>query len=174
LVIRLKKALKVKNELTKQMVDKIDSSSLKDLKILLEKYNLDSKTHITKTDMIEIIIKNVDKNKVSEIAKVEEIIIDEPNEVVPVVEEVAPVVEEVVAPAPVVVQEVVANPQNEDLMKIIIQNQEIIMKQYEMMNQNDKEDSPNTYTKVFNIILVVLIVIVSIIWILYGVNFLSN
>lgn len=173
LVLRIKKALKRKGKLTEQMIAKIDSSSVKALKALLEEYNEDEKSHITKTDMIDIIIKNVDKNKVSEIAQVEEIIVDEPD-VEEVIEE--PVKEETVEVVPSVVEQtpVLVNPQNEELMKIIIQNQEIIMKQFEEMNKEAVEQTTPLITKVFNITLLVLIVIVTIIWIVYGINFLGN
>jgi len=169
---RLKKKLKLKGELTPSMIVKIDSSSVKKLKELLEEFNIDSKSHITKTDMIDIIIKNVDKNKVTEIAQEKEVEIDVPDEVETVEEIKEEVQEEVI---PVVKEEVVVvqNPQNEELMKIIIQNQEIIMKQYEMMNREDQKETP-TFTRVFNIVLLVLVVIVSIIWIIYGINFLAN
>ena len=84
-------------------------------------------------------------------------------------EEVIPVVKEEVV--------VVQNPQNEELMKIIIQNQEIIMKQFEQMNvekvSQQQQETP-MFTKTFNIVLLVLISIVSIIWIIYGINFLAN
>ena len=173
---RLKKELKLKGELTPSMIVKIDSSSVKKLKELLEQFNIDSKSHITKTDMIDIIIKNVDKNKVTEIAQEKEVEIDVPDEVVPVEEVKEEVQEEVI---PVVKEEVVVvqNPQNEELMKIIIQNQEIIMKQFEQMNvekvSQQQQETP-MFTKTFNIVLLVLISIVSIIWIIYGINFLTN
>jgi len=169
---RLKKELKLKGELTPSMIVKIDSSSVKKLKELLEQFNIDSKSHITKTDMIDIIIKNVDKNKVTEVAQEKEVEIDVPDEVVAAEKVKEEIKEEVV---PVAKEEVVVvqNLQNEELMKIIIQNQEIIMKQYEMMNKKDQPETA-TFTRVFNIVLLVLVVIVSIIWIIYGINFLTS
>ncbi|MFA6800564.1 MAG: hypothetical protein WCR19_00490 [Acholeplasmataceae bacterium] len=70
---RLRQGLKAKHELTPELSEKINNISIRELKGLLVKNNMNSKMHITKEDLIEIIIKSVDKNKVSEVSKFEDI-----------------------------------------------------------------------------------------------------
>lgn len=168
LQLRIKRELKVRQELTAEITETINTSSVKKLQVLCEELNIDPKLHITKTDMIDMIIKNVDKNKVSEVAKIVEVVIEDPVvEEVPVVE----VVEEVVVPEVVEVPVVLENGKDyEDLLKQIIANQGIIIKQNEEANKYQPTEQSNQLNKIFNYIVITLIVIVALIWIIYGIG----
>lgn len=182
LQLKIKQELNDKKKLTTEMNEKIDTSSVKKLKILLEEMKLDAKLHITKADIIKIIIKNVDKNKVSKIAQVVEVVEFTPiAEVAP--EPVIEVVEEV-KPTPVLAPVVMTNEAIDytDLLKQVILNQELIIKQLE--TKEDKKEQVDVLSphfverrknkrmidRVFNYIVIVLIVIVSLVWIYYGVT----
>jgi len=162
---RLKKELKLNKLFTKELETKIDESSTKITRGMLDDLKVDSKLHITKTDMINIIIKNVDKNKVSEISKkelAEEIAIAEITEVIePVIEKVIeePVVSDVVEAL------VVQNTPGVDytnMLQQIIDNQNILIEQ-----TTNKEMT--SMDKVFNYIVIGLIIVVVLIWLIYGI-----
>lgn len=158
LQLRLKKELKGRNLLTPALVEKIDRSSVKEIKVLLEENNLDSKTHITKEDLINIIIKSVDKNKVSVVAKeaeAEETIV---NQVI-----VDNTIKEAISK-----EKALASDNYADLLRAIIANQEIMIKQNNNLINNQNLQTDYKHNKIFNYIIIFLIIFVVIIWIVYG------
>lgn len=167
LQLRLKKALKAKYELTPKMIENIDGSNVNKLKDLLEQHHIDSKLHITKTDMINIIIKNVDKNKVSEISRIEEAESVEINmEESKLKKEKKNTISEIVND-PVVVGQ---NADYEKLLTTIILNQETLIKYSIEISKNNVDERNFKFSKIFNIIIFVLIVVVAMIWIIYGIK----
>lgn len=147
---------------------KIQESSVKVICSMLDDLKVDSKVHLTKKDMVNTIIRNVDKNKISEISikDMEEVV----DEIEPVIEEVIP--EPVPEPVPEVlevekvVESVVIQQQNQIdytyLLQQIIDNQEIIMVQ-------SAKKKVTFLEKVFNYIVAFLIVLVVILWVVFAV-----
>lgn len=160
---RLKKELKLKKMFTKELETKIDESSTKITRGMLDDLKVDSKLHITKTDMINIIIKNVDKNKVSEISKKE---LEEELAIAEVSEVSEPVVAIVETKVPEVVKEIVT--QNTTGIDYSNMLQQIIDNQKILIEQTSKKEISNM-DKVFNYIVIGLIVIVVLIWMIFGI-----
>lgn len=162
LQLKIKQELDLKKLLTKRLLDKIDNSSVKNLKIMMDEMKLESRTHITKADMIELIIRNVDKNKVTEIAKKE------------TAKEFAPIIEEEdeknMQTNPVVVP--TKDIDYTDLIKQVIENQEFIIEELKNRQDNVIDKSNEKRDKIFNIVVIGLIILVSLIWITYGVSIL--
>lgn len=172
---RLKDYLVEEEKLTVDLEEQINTSNVEELKVLLDQNNLDSKVHITKRDMIDIILKCVDENEclielhdkpVLNIAK-EEVKEEPVTKEEPIVKEEPLVIEEpVVVPQQIIQQ--VHNPEYENLLKQIIKNQEIIISQNEKYGTCDLEEKTFKFSRIFNIVILILIVVVAIIWITYG------
>ncbi len=162
---KLRRELKIRKMYDDDYEVRIQIASKKVVCSMLDDLKVDSKMHITKSDMINIIIKNVDKNKISEISikeMKEESQIEEPvsvvNEPIPVVVEPVPEVVEVEK----FVERRTGNISNKDytyLLQQIIDNQEVLMERSGIKKHTKLE-------RVFNYIVTFLIVIVVILWII--------
>jgi Fe2+ transport system protein B len=113
--------------------------------------------------MINIIIKNVDKNKVSEIKELED---DEIVEEVEQKQEVLVHKEEDEDMSKEVDKPIVENEHSdyEALLRQIIKNQEILIK------QNEVDEHHFKFGRAFNLIIFILIIVVALIWIFYGLD----
>lgn len=153
---KLRKELKSRKMYNDEYESKIQEASKKVICSMLDDINADSKLHITKADMINIIIKNVDINKVSEISVKEMTEEIEEVEQSPKVIEVEKTVEAISVPD---------NKQVDytNLLQEIIHNQEIIISQ-----TNDKKST--TLDKVFNFIVIILVILVVILWVFYAIE----
>lgn len=165
---KLRRELKIRKMYNDDYEEKIQAASKKEVCSMLDDLKVDSKMHITKSDMINIIIKNVDKNKISEISIKEMAEESEIGETPTIVEE-TPVVEE---PKPEslevenVVKSVVLNEHQIDytyLLQQIIDNQEIIMERSVVKKTTMLE-------RVFNYIVALLIILVVILWVVFAIQ----
>lgn len=174
LQLRLKSALEAKNELSAEMIEKIDASSIKKLTVLLDENNVDSKLHLTKADMIDIIIRTVDKDKVTSCARtvkpelekvVKEVIIQKERRV----QEERRKNRRNAAPNVIVTPVVVDKAKDyEELLKTIISNQEIMIEQNKESLNKTVEFKSHGLSKTFNIVILILIISVVVFWILWG------
>jgi hypothetical protein len=165
---KLRRELKIRKMYDEDYELKIQVASKKVVCTMLDDLKVDSKMHITKADMINIIIKNVDKNKISEISikeMAEEAEIEEPKqeavEPIPVVIEKSPEVVEVKE----VIREVENNESHKDytyLLQQIIDNQEILM-------ERSGHKKLTALERVFNYIVAFLIILVVILWVVFAI-----
>jgi len=164
---KLRRELKIRKMYNDDYEEKIQAASKKVVCSMLDDLKVDSKMHITKSDMINIIIKNVDKNKISEISLKEMAEESEIGETTAKIEE-TPVVEE---PKPEilavenVVKSVALNDNQIDytyLLQQIIDKQEIIM-------ERSIAKKTTMLERVFNYIVALLIILVVILWVVFAI-----